>query len=160
MFNFLKIIDMNISFGNKSSKFFIKSPVSDLRVVELSVDGSRCVKFQNDVSLLLRQEKLVEQIGLDAVRNWLSAIGNEKAGMDTSSISDADLLRFIKPRGIQSASEMRVWSNYLDDHSDELLAELKRNSYYKEYKKEQDAKAATAKARQEKFDKFLDSNSK
>ena len=151
---------MNISFGNKSSKFFIKSPVSDLRVVELSSSGSRCVKFQNDVSLLLRQEKLVEQIGLDAVKNWLSVIGNEKAGMDTSSISDADLLRFIKPRGIQSASEMRAWSNYLDERSDELLAELKRNSYYKEYKKNEEEKIKTTKARQEKLDKFLDANTK
>lgn len=148
-------MEMNVEFGNKVSKFFKASPVSGISVVELPENGCRCVKVQSDITLLMQQEKLKDKIGVDAVRAWLDSLGSDKAGFDTSSISDTDLLRFVKPRTLQTGSEMRNWSQYLKDNQDELLRQLKSQSYYNDYKKRETERMKKEAERSAAFDKFV-----
>lgn len=148
-------MEMNIEFGNKVSKFFKRTPVSGISVVELPENGCKCIKIQSDIALLMQQEKLKDKIGIDAVRNWLDSLGSDKAGFDTSSISDADLLRFVKPRTLQTGSEMRNWSEYIKENQDELLYQLKSQSYYNDLKKKETEQAKKNAERAAAFDAFV-----
>lgn len=95
------------------SNIYIPSIVSEFihEIVEHS-DGTKVEFFNNDVSLLFHQERLVSKIGVDAANEWIASL--RSGGFDSShNLSDEYLFKFIKSRNIQSLSELQSWSEYL-----------------------------------------------
>ena len=107
------------------SNIYVPSIVSEFthEVVEHS-DGTEVEFFNNDVSLLFHQERLVSKIGVDAANEWIASL--RSGGFDSShNLSDEYLFKFIKSRNIQSLSELQSWSEYLLNQTkllDESLA--------------------------------------
>lgn len=95
------------------SNIYVPSIVSEFthEIVEHS-DGTKVEFFNNDVSLLFHQERLVSKIGVDAANEWIASL--RSGGFDSShNLSDEYLFKFIKSRNIQSLSELQSWSEYL-----------------------------------------------
>lgn len=125
----------NFKFGLKSSKFLKLLPVSQVRLENIGTEDRPIWKNKGDVKLLFNQQRLVEQIGLDSVRNWLTSMGTPQS-MSTANFSDEQLLTFVKSRYVQAPSDMLKWSVFLNNSATELLNDF--DDIVKKNKKQQE----------------------
>lgn len=112
----------NRDFDLQRSFRYQPSAVSEFRIKPLP---NGCVKFESDISLLLNQQRMLETLGLDTFKQWLSyfKISAEQTGIDTSKFTDEQLMHFIKSRYVQAPSELKAWSEYLNSCADEVISE-------------------------------------
>ena len=93
-------------------------------------NGDGSFSFVSDISLLINQRSLVDRIGVDNVRRMLNDF-NVPQGSPfdrwRKGLSDSELLRLVKPRNIQTASELSDWFSYLS-HQEEALAALQKSN--------------------------------
>lgn len=92
-------------------------------------NGDGTFSFVSDISLLINQRSLVDRIGVDNVRRMMNDF-NVPQGSPfdrwRKRLSDTDLLRLVKPRNIQTPSELTDWFSYLS-HQEEALAALQKS---------------------------------
>lgn len=112
----------NPQFDIARSYKFEPNEVSVVRCCELPDGG---VKYQSDIALLFNEERLRKMLGLDTLKKWLEhfnvAASASSNGIDTSRMTDAQLMSYIKSRYIQQPSELKAWSEYLNTCAEELI---------------------------------------
>lgn len=96
----------------------------------LSVDG-HVRRIKSDVSVLLQQD-IIDSLPRSFIDNLINNVDNS---IDTSSMSDDDLISTCKSRYLQSPSELHAWfksldinSNYIKSYLDSLSSENSDNS--------------------------------
>lgn len=104
-----------------SEAVFYQPPIYDSLLVNYSKSFD-AVSVSNDIYLLLNQNRL-SALGEDNVKKILDSIGSQSSAMSElrKKISDSDLLSFCKSRYIQTPSELRAWSNYLNTEMSDLV---------------------------------------
>lgn len=104
-----------------SEAVFYQPPIYDSLLVNYS-KSLDAVSVSNDIYLLLNQNRL-SALGEDNVKKILDSIGSQNSAMFElrKKISDSDLLSFCKSRYIQTPSELRAWSNYLNTEMSDLV---------------------------------------
>lgn len=103
-----------------------KSPVESLYLEETKTSSGSVFHRSSDVGLLFNQQRLMKTIGIDTVNAWLQGLSSYASNaVDSikSKVSDEDLFKFVKSRHIQSASELLLWSAYLEEN---FASELQR----------------------------------
>ena len=72
------------------------------------------VHYGNDIALILNQKRL-DRMSLQGFSDYLNQaqVGDDPLKNIRSRMSDDQLLKFIKSRYIQSASELKSWYSYL-----------------------------------------------
>lgn len=104
-----------------SEAVFYQPPIYDSLLVNYS-KSLDAVSVSNDIYLLLNQNRL-SALGEDNVKKILDSIGSQNSAMSElrKKVSDSDLLSFCKSRYIQTPSELRAWSNYLNSEMSALV---------------------------------------
>lgn len=104
-----------------SEAVFYQPPIYDSLLVNYS-KSLDAVSVSNDIYLLLNQNRL-SALGEDNVKKILDSIGSQNSAMSElrKNVSDSDLLSFCKSRYIQTPSELRAWSNYLNTELSSLV---------------------------------------
>lgn len=115
-----RIFDFNVTFDIKRSFAYTPNEVAGVRCKQLPDGG---VKYMSDVQLLLNEERLRDTLGIDTFKKWLQhfQISASSTGVDTSKYTDAQLMQFIKSRYIQTPSELKAWSSYLNSCADDVI---------------------------------------
>ena len=107
----------------------IKSPVESLFLEKIQIGKDNFVYHRgNDVTLLFNQIRLEKSIGIDTINHWLMSLqGSDRSDLERlrSKLSDEQLLSFVKSRHLQSPSELLLWSEYLENLTDDQLATYK-----------------------------------
>lgn len=106
--------------------------------------GTLC-KVSSD-SLLLNAERLGNLLGVDTARAVIDGMRDSLARpsvSDGDSLSDEQIIDFIRDRGIQSRSEMKAWIDALDARSTDIKDYF---AYLSMQSKADTSKADTSKA--------------
>lgn len=85
------------------------------------------VKYRSDIYLLLNQKRL-DRMSLQAFSDYLNSMpqsSNDGLSQLRSKVGDADLLKYVKSRYIQSRSELIAWSQYLTANYAQAQQEVK-----------------------------------
>lgn len=100
---------------------FYQPPIYESLLVEHD-DVLDVTAVNNDIYLLLNQNRL-SALGEDNVKKILDSIASQSSPMSElrKKVSDSDLLSFCKSRYIQTPSELRSWSNYLNTEMSDLV---------------------------------------
>lgn len=88
--------------------------------------GVEVTGYHHPLYMLFNQQRL-DRLGEGAIRQWLDSLdraGNNAVSEIRSKISDDDLLKLVKPRNIQSPSELESWINYLNERQDVFNKEV------------------------------------
>ena len=112
--------------------------------------GTLC-KVSSD-SLLLNAERLGNLLGADTARAVIDGMRDSLARpsvSDGDSLSDEQIIDFIRDRGIQSRAEMRAWIDAIDARSTDIKDYF---AYLKMQSKADSSKADTSKADSSKAD--------
>lgn len=83
--------------------------------------------YVSDVFLLLNAERILNTLGEDTYRHLLNSLGTYKASQTSAlraQLSDDDMLDSHKSRYIQSASDMRSYTNELTERFSTLKSAL------------------------------------
>lgn len=86
------------------------SPIDAFQHV--SVDG-HLRRIKSDISVLLQQD-IIDSLPRSFIDNLINGIDNP---IDTTSMSDEDLIGTCKSRYVQSPSELQAWSKALNANS-------------------------------------------
>lgn len=123
-----------VSWKPDFSYFYDVSPNSELMTRDdlrclLFDDDEDCVNTHSDVWLLANERRM------DSIRNNPEALKRFTADLNSSrqsgpQFSDSELLEFCKSRNIQTLSELRSWSYYLDRCINDLkVSENEKSSF-------------------------------
>lgn len=119
---------IHINVGVKNTQVVQSSPVDEFYCDEVYTpqDKQKAKCYTNPLYLLLNQKR-IESMGTLALEQWLSQFNMQKPNPLAelrSKCTDADLIKMIKSRHLQTPSEILAWSHYVKDHMSEFSAEL------------------------------------
>lgn len=114
--NIKKYIEGTHSHNNEIvGNLVVLYPENKLPDIVVTSEFGDCTVVSSDLYDLFNQQRIAN-LGADVVRDFIarnyptsSAISDE-----ISKMSDADIMDSIKPRNIQSYSELMQWSKYLE----------------------------------------------
>ena len=106
-----------------------KSPVESLFLEKIQIGKNNFVYHRgNDVALLFNQIRLEKSLGIDTINHWIMSLqGSDRSDLERlrSKLTDEQLLSFVKSRHLQSPSELLLWSEYLENLTDEQISSYK-----------------------------------
>lgn len=106
-----------------NSEFITVRPIDELRFVQ-ELNGS--IRFVSDVTLLLNEQRIINDIGEDNYRNFIRELQvNPSSPYKDGNFTDEQLMTEIKSRYIQSPSEVREWVRDMLDKQEQISAEVK-----------------------------------
>lgn len=101
-------------------------PENRLEPIVVTSDFGDCLVHTSDLYDLFNQQRIAN-FGADVVRDFIarnypvsSAISDK-----ISKMSDDEIMESIKPRNVQSYSELMLWSKYLNRQIEEKLDSVK-----------------------------------
>lgn len=106
-----------------NSEFITVRPIDEMRFV-IEQDGS--VRFVSDATLLLNEQRIINDIGEDNYRNFIRELQvNPSSPYKDGNFTDEQLMTEIKSRYVQSPSEVREWVRDMLDQQESISAEAK-----------------------------------
>lgn len=106
-----------------NSEFITVRPIDELRFVE-ELNGS--VRFVSDATLLLNEQRIINDIGEDNYRNFIRELqANPSSPYKDSNFTDEQLMTEIKSRYVQSPSEVREWVRDMLDQQEKISDDAK-----------------------------------
>ncbi len=106
-----------------NSEFITVRPIDELRFV---VERDDSVRFVSDATLLLNEQRIINDIGEDNYRNFIRELQvNPSSPYKDGSFTDEQLMTEIKSRYIQSPSEVREWVRDMLDKQESISADAK-----------------------------------
>lgn len=108
-----------------NSEFITVRPIDELRFVE-ELNGS--VRFVSDATLLLNEQRIINDIGEDNYRNFIRELQvNPSSPYKDGNFTDEQLMTEIKSRYVQSPSEVREWVRDMLDQQEKISDDVKAN---------------------------------
>lgn len=125
------------SFNECNSNPVEVDPVQGLLCVEYPSVKGTFYRHRSDISLLFQQRKLNKSEHAALASHFATP---SKSPYSEGNYTDKQLMSLIKPRHIQSLSELKAWSEYLNDKASELKSDyedwLAEHSFSQESKSE------------------------
>ena len=106
-----------------NSEFITVRPIDELRFVQ-ELNGS--VRFVSDATLLLNEQRIINDIGEDNYRNFIRELQvNPSSPYKDGNFTDEQLMIEIKSRYVQSPSEVREWVRDMLDQQEKISDDVK-----------------------------------
>lgn len=106
-----------------NSEFITVRPVDEMRFV---AEQNGSVRFVSDATLLLNEQRIINDIGEDNYRNFIRELQvNPSSPYKDGNFTDEQLMTEIKSRYIQSPSEVREWVRDMLDQQESISAEAR-----------------------------------
>lgn len=106
-----------------NSEFLTVRPIDELRFVK-EMNGS--VRFVSDATLLLNEQRIINDIGEDNYRNFIRELQvNPSSPYKDGNFTDEQLMTEIKSRYVQSPSEVREWVRDMLDQQEKISDDIK-----------------------------------
>lgn len=106
-----------------NSEFITVRPIDELRFVQ-ELNGS--VRFVSDATLLLNEQRIINDIGEDNYRNFIRELQvNPSSPYKDGNFTDEQLMTEIKSRYVQSPSEVREWVRDMLDQQEKISDDAK-----------------------------------
>lgn len=106
-----------------NSEFITVRPVDEMRFV---TEQDHSVRFVSDATLLLNEQRIINDIGEDNYRNFIRELQvNPSSPYKDGNFTDEQLMTEIKSRYVQSPSEVREWVRDMLDQQENISAEAK-----------------------------------
>lgn len=91
-------------------------PENQLPVINVTSDFGDCEVVTSDIYDLFNQQR-ISNLGPDVIRDFISRNypSSSVISDQISKMSDSEIMDSIKPRNVQSYSELLSWSKYLNE---------------------------------------------
>lgn len=106
-----------------NSEFITVRPIDELRFV---TEQNGSIRFVSDATLLLNEQRIINDIGEDNYRNFIRELQvNPASPYKDCNFTDEQLMTEIKSRYVQSPSEVREWVRDMLDKQEQISDEVK-----------------------------------
>jgi hypothetical protein len=106
-----------------NSEFITVRPIDELRFV---VEQNGSIRFVSDATLLLNEQRIINDIGEDNYRNFIRELQvNPSSPYKDGNFTDEQLMTEIKSRYVQSPSEVREWVRDMLDKQEQISDDAK-----------------------------------
>lgn len=101
-------------------------PENKLTPIMVTSDFGDCQVVTSDLYDLFNQNR-IQNLGIDVVRDFIARNYpvNSSVSEAISKMSDSEIMDSIKPRNIQSYSELMLWSKYLNTQIQDKIDSVK-----------------------------------
>ena len=106
-----------------NSEFITVRPIDELRFV---TEQNGSVRFVSDATLLLNEQRIINDIGEDNYRNFIRELQvNPSSPYKDANFTDEQLMTEIRSRYVQSPSEVREWVRDMLDQQENISSEVR-----------------------------------
>lgn len=106
-----------------NSEFATIRPIDEMRFV---IEQNGSVRFVSDATLLLNEQRIINDIGEDNYRNFIRELQvNPSSPYKDGNFTDEQLMIEIKSRYVQSPSEVREWVRDMLDKQEQISDDVK-----------------------------------
>ena len=106
-----------------NSEFITVRPIDEMRFVK---ERNGSVRFVSDATLLLNEQRIINDIGEDNYRNFIRELQvNPSSPYKDGNFTDEQLMTEIKSRYVQSPSEVREWVRDMLDKQEQISDDVK-----------------------------------
>lgn len=116
--------EFNGSFDLVHTKVPVQDKLMQLSTMKLK-DGS--IVISTDITLIFNQQRLENKLTANELREYIQRYTPNKS-VYTAQLDDDTLLSTLKPRHIQSLSEMRSWAEYCMENYDSLIKDAEEKA--------------------------------
>lgn len=97
-------------------------PENQLPIINVTSDFGDCEVVTSDIYDLFNQQRIAN-LGPDVIRDFISRNypSSSPISDEISKMSDSEIMESIKPRNVQSYSELLSWSKYLNERIEQGL---------------------------------------
>lgn len=115
--------------NNVLGSHFVERDVLDQYNVIRDDDG-HVTEIHSDVTTLLMSQKMSNELDKQDIADYLASIQGSESSLSSAfkSLTDEQLFQFVKPRRIQSFSELKIWSQYLDEEMQKAVDGVKEEN--------------------------------
>lgn len=101
-------------------------PENKLTPIMVTSDFGDCEVVTSDLYDLFNQNR-IQNLGIDVVRDFIARNypSSSQVSEAISKMSDEEIMASIKPRNIQSYTELMLWSKYLNSQIEDKLNKSK-----------------------------------
>lgn len=118
--------ERNISRNTEiKGKDVVLYPENQLEPIVVLSDFGDCLVMTSDLYDLFNQQRIAN-FGADVVRDFITRNYpvSSSVSEQISKMSDDEIMNSIKPRNIQSYSELMLWSKYLQQQIDNAVSDV------------------------------------
>lgn len=124
---------VNPTFGKEITKLYVPSVAVEFEfVTHKNTNGEESIAAGTDVQMLLRAQEIVnrdpahvQEYFENMLANFAKASKNSDIESIKSKLSDIDLLKYIKPRHIQSIEELKAYGKVILEDMKDADANIK-----------------------------------
>lgn len=125
---------------------------------EYAPEGHHDCVAQTDPLIMMFNQQRLSALGPTAIQSWLDTLKEQKHDpleQLREKCSDEDLIQLVKPRHLQSLTDLKAWSDYMASNMNTFSAELK--ALRKAQQEKADADEVTKEVEQQRklFNEFL-----
>lgn len=116
-----RVISLNTEIKGKDVVLY---PENQLEPIVVRSDFGDCLVVTSDLYDLFNQQRIAN-FGADVVRDFIARNYpvSSSVSEQISKMSDDEIMNSIKPRNIQSYSELMLWSKYLQQQIDSAVSD-------------------------------------
>lgn len=121
----------NISYFSSITKAYSRPSFEQLQVIRDN-DGN-LIRETSDIEFILSEKYVTSKFSLDQIRQYISSNKAVSSGIDTSRMTDAQILSLVPPRSVNTLTDAYQYSKYLSSQKDYIKGKIDefKSKYHK-----------------------------
>lgn len=121
----------NSAYFSEITKQFSRPSFEELQVIRDN-DGN-LIREASDIEFILSEKFVSSKFSLDQIRQYINSNKAISSGIDTSKLSDNEILSLVPPRSVNTLTDAYQYSKYLSSQKDYIKDKI--NEFRSKYSK-------------------------
>lgn len=112
----------NLSFFAAITKTYSRPSFEQLQVIR--DNEGNLIREASDIEFILSEKFVNSKFSLDQIRQYISSNKAISSGIDTTKMSDAEILSLVPPRSVNTLTDAYQYSKYLSSQKDYIKSKI------------------------------------
>lgn len=112
----------NLSYFSQITKTYSRPSFEQLQVIR--DNEGNLIRESSDIEFILSEKYVNSKFSLDQIRQYISSNQAISSGIDTTRMSDAQILSLVPPRSVNTLTDAYQYSKYLSYQKDYIKGKI------------------------------------
>lgn len=114
----------NPSYYKAITKYYSRPSFESLQI--LRDEQGNFIRMQSDIEFILSEKYVNSKFSLDQIRSYISSNKAISSGIDTTKMSDEQIMSLVPPRSVNTLTDAYQYSKFLASQKDAIKANIEK----------------------------------
>lgn len=114
----------NPSYFKQITKYYSRPSFESLQI--LRDEQGNFIRMQSDIEFILSEKYVNSKFSLDQIRSYISSNKAISSGIDTTKMSDEQIMSLVPPRSVNTLTDAYQYSKFLASQKDAIKANIEK----------------------------------